>query len=87
LLVLWGVSIGANYEKQLLTLLEFLDNVLSVNEYPISEIRDNCMNVRRIGLGIMGLHDMPSAMGIKYSSNTALNFIDDGLMNFIKGSV
>jgi len=62
------------------TAVRFLDNVLSVNEYPISEIRDNCMNVRRIGLGIMGLHDMLISMGYKYSN---LAFIDD-LMGFIK---
>ena len=63
------------------TSVRFLDNVLSVNEYPLNEIRDNCMNVRRIGLGIMGLHDMLIMMGYKYSDS--LSFID-GLMGFIK---
>jgi len=63
--------------------VRFLDNVLSVNEYPLSEIRENCMDVRRIGLGIMGLHDMLIQMGYRYSSPAALAFIDD-LMGFIK---
>lgn len=65
------------------TSVRFLDNVLSVNEYPLNDIRDNCMNVRRIGLGIMGLHDMLITMGYKYSSASSLAFID-GLMEFIK---
>jgi len=62
--------------------VRFLDNVLSVNEYPLSEIRDNCMNVRRIGLGITGLHDMLISVGLRYSSKSGLTFIDN-LMNFI----
>lgn len=63
--------------------VRFLDNVLSVNEYPLNEIRENCMDVRRIGLGFMGLHDMLIKMGYRYSSKAAHEFID-GLMNFIK---
>lgn len=63
--------------------IRFLDNVLSVNEYPLSEIRDNCMDVRRIGLGIMGLHDMLIMTGHKYSSLSGQTFIDN-LMGFIK---
>jgi ribonucleoside-diphosphate reductase alpha chain len=63
--------------------VRFLDNVLSVNEYPLPEIRDNCNTVRRIGLGIMGLHSMLIQMGYRYSSPRALEFVDD-LMNFIK---
>ncbi len=63
--------------------VRFLDNVLSVNEYPLQEIRDNCGNVRRIGLGIMGLHSMLIKMGYRYSSEAAKVFVD-GLMDYIK---
>jgi len=65
------------------TAVRFLDNVLSVNEYPISEIRENCNNVRRIGLGIMGLHTMLVKMGYQYSSNSAKILVYE-LMRFIK---
>lgn len=65
------------------TAVRFLDNVLSVNEYPLPEIRENCLNVRRIGLGIMGLHSMLIKMGIRYSSDYA-RFLVDSLMGFIK---
>lgn len=63
--------------------VRFLDNVLSVNEYPLPEIRENCNNVRRIGLGIMGLHDMLITMGVKYSSQMGQTIVDE-LMGFIK---
>lgn len=65
------------------TAVRFLDNVLSVNEYPLPEIRENCNTLRRIGLGIMGLHDLLISMGYKYSSREAKDFVDQ-LMQFIK---
>lgn len=63
--------------------VRFLDNVLSVNEYPLPEIRENCGNVRRLGLGIMGLHSMLIKMGYRYSSEAAKAFVDQ-LMAFLK---
>lgn len=69
--------------KTIHTAIRFLDNVLSVNEYPLNEIRDNCNTVRRIGLGVMGLHDMLIKMGYRYSAQSSLEFVDN-LMNFIK---
>ncbi len=65
------------------TAVRFLDNVLSVNEYPLPEIRSNCNNLRRIGLGIMGLHTMLIQMGYRYSSKGSLEFVSK-LMAFIK---
>lgn len=56
--------------------VRFLDNVLSVNTYPLPEIKDQCSNLRRIGLGVTGLHDMLLKMGLKYSSSAGLEFVD-----------
>jgi len=56
--------------------VRFLDNVLSVNNYPLPEIKDQCSNLRRIGLGVTGLHDMLLMMGYKYSSAAGLEFVD-----------
>jgi ribonucleoside-diphosphate reductase alpha chain len=63
--------------------VRFLDNVLSVNEYPLPEIRENNNAVRRLGLGIMGLHSALIQLGYRYSSESAQDFVDT-LMNFIK---
>jgi len=63
--------------------VRFLDNVLSVNEYPLPEIRENNNSVRRLGLGIMGLHSALIQLGYRYSSDSAQAFVDT-LMNFIK---
>ena len=67
--------------KTINTAVRFLDNVLSVNEYPLQAIRDNNNYIRRIGLGIMGLHSMLIMTGRRYSDS--LDFIDE-LMKFIK---
>lgn len=71
------------FRTSIQTAVRFLDNVLSVNEYPLQEIRENCNNVRRIGLGIMGLHSMLIELGYRYSSPEAVTFVN-GLMKFLK---
>lgn len=56
--------------------IRFLDNVLSVNHYPLTEIKENCEQVRRIGMGVMGLHTMLLEMGMRYDSDEAFRFVD-----------
>lgn len=63
--------------------VRFLDNVLTVNHYPLEEIRENCENLRRLGLGVMGLHTMLLQMGLRYDDEEAFEFIDQ-LFAFIK---
>lgn len=63
--------------------VRFLDNILTVNNYPLPEIAQHCQEVRRIGLGVMALHDSLLMMGIKYSSEEGLKKIDE-LFEFIK---
>ena len=48
--------------------VRFLDDVLDVNIYPLPEIEKNCQNVRRIGLGIMGLGHCLIKMGYRYDN-------------------
>ncbi len=63
--------------------VRFLDNVISVNNYPLPEIQATANDIRRIGLGVMGLHDMLLMMGLKYNSPRGLELVDH-VMNFIK---
>jgi ribonucleoside-diphosphate reductase alpha chain len=63
--------------------VRFLDNVIDKNDYPLQIIKDWSQKERRIGMGIMGLHDMLLKMGLKYSSKDALVIIDK-VMFFIK---
>lgn len=63
--------------------VRFLDNVLTVNNYPLMEIKEMCSLIRRIGLGVMGIHDMLLLIGLKYNSDKGLEVVDK-VMNFIK---
>lgn len=67
----WG-----QFEQTIQTSVRFLDNVLTVNHYPFQKIKDNCEDVRRIGLGVMGLHTMLMDLGFRYSSKKGQQFID-----------
>jgi ribonucleoside-diphosphate reductase alpha chain len=58
---------------------------VDVNVYPFEKIKENCEEVRRIGLGVMGLHTMLLELGIKYSSDEAFDFVDK-LFSFIKNT-
>lgn len=79
----WGHFDYSALSQSIRTAVRFLDNVLSVNEYPLPEIRENCQTVRRIGLGIMGLHSALIEMGYRYSSPSAQQWVEN-LMGFIK---
>jgi ribonucleoside-diphosphate reductase alpha chain len=63
--------------------VRFLDDVLTVNQYPLPEIAAKCSQLRRIGLGVTGLHHMLLELGLKYNAPSGLEFVDD-LMKRIK---
>jgi ribonucleoside-diphosphate reductase alpha chain len=65
--------------------IRFLDDVLTVNHYPLPEIEEACKDVRRIGLGVMGLHTMLLEMGMKYDDPESFEFVDK-LMNTLKNT-
>lgn len=74
-----------NYDKLAKTIniaVRFMDNVNDITYVPLEGQRDNLMNKRRIGLGIMGYASALVMMKIKYGSERALQLTDE-LMHFI----
>ncbi|HRY12918.1 MAG TPA: adenosylcobalamin-dependent ribonucleoside-diphosphate reductase [Syntrophomonadaceae bacterium] len=50
------------------TAVRFLDDLVDVGEYPFSFIKERSMATRKIGVGIMGLHDLLIKLGLRYDS-------------------
>ena len=63
--------------------VRFLDNVLDVNTYPLAEIEKNCKDVRRIGLGVMGLGHALVKLGLRYDRADGRKKVDQ-VFNFMK---
>lgn len=62
--------------------VRFLDNVLTVNTYPLAEMKEKSHKLRRIGLGTTGLADLLAMAGVKYGSEEG-NKLVDKLYKFI----
>ncbi len=63
--------------------VRFLDNVIDCNRFPIPEIAEMTQKTRKIGLGIMGLHDMLIQLELPYGSKEGRVAAAD-VMQFIR---
>ena len=74
-----------DYEKMrrvVTTMTRFMDNVNDASRGPIPEIERTVLDHRRIGMGVMGWHDMLIKMRIPYSSERAQELAGE-VMGFI----
>ncbi|MBX6396368.1 MAG: ribonucleoside-diphosphate reductase, partial [Alicyclobacillaceae bacterium] len=63
-------------EETTRTGLRFQDAVIDATYYPFEENRRNQLAERRVGLGIMGLHDLLIHCGVRYGSEESTKLID-----------
>lgn len=63
--------------------IHFFDNVIDVNNYPLTRLKEMAESNRKVGLGVMGFADMLIALNIAYDSEIALRLASEA-MSFIK---
>ncbi|MEM2932678.1 MAG: adenosylcobalamin-dependent ribonucleoside-diphosphate reductase, partial [Candidatus Pacearchaeota archaeon] len=71
------------FERTIRLAVRFLDNVISINKFPLKEIEKNVKANRKIGLGVMGLADLFFILKIPYNSERALKF-SEKLASFLR---
>ncbi|MCJ7478896.1 MAG: adenosylcobalamin-dependent ribonucleoside-diphosphate reductase [Candidatus Nanohaloarchaeota archaeon QJJ-7] len=57
------------FEEVAKTATRFLDNVATMSDFPLEEIEEKVSEMRKIGLGLMGLAQMLIQLGIRYGSD------------------
>ncbi len=62
--------------------VDFLNDVIDVNCYPLPEIAEAVRRSRKIGLGVMGWADMLNKLSVRYGSDESL-FLAQQVMCFI----
>ena len=69
-----GLEVNWNKLEEITKLsIHFLDNVITVNNYPLPVIAEMVQNNRKIGLGVMGWADMLMKLGLSYNSKEGTN--------------
>ena len=69
-------------ERTIRIAIRFLDNVITINNFPLAEIENIVKKNRKIGLGVMGFAEMLIKLWIRYDSEKAINLAKK-LMRFI----
>jgi len=62
--------------KTIKVAVRFLDNVITLNNYPLPMNKEVGHRSRRIGLGVMGLHYLLIKLGYRYGDSACLEFLE-----------
>ncbi|MFQ3308004.1 MAG: ribonucleoside-diphosphate reductase alpha chain [Candidatus Nanohaloarchaea archaeon] len=55
----------------------FLDNVVTMSDFPLEEIEDTVTDLRKVGLGLMGYAQMLIQLGVRYGSDESIAIAEE----------
>ncbi|MFC6990910.1 adenosylcobalamin-dependent ribonucleoside-diphosphate reductase [Haladaptatus sp. GCM10025707] len=64
----------------------FLENVVTMSDFPVPKIEEKVRNMRKIGLGVMGLAQLYIQLGIRYGSEEGNELVRQLMMHINHGS-
>ena len=64
-----AIDLG-EFEERIDLSTRFLENVVTMSDFPVPEIEEKVREMRKIGLGIMGLAQLYIQLGVRYGSET-----------------
>jgi ribonucleoside-diphosphate reductase alpha chain len=76
-----GILNKHDLNKAVRTAVRFLDRVIDKNIYPIPEIEKATKKTRKIGLGLMGVHDALLMVGLPYDSAEGRTWCEKVMQN------
>jgi len=68
---------GDRLAKVVRIAVRFLDNVITINKFPLKQIEEATLQTRKIGLGVMGWADALAMMNMPYDSQMAFDLARD----------
>ena len=68
------------------TAVRMMDNVIDVTGFPLPQPAEEAKNKRRIGLGVTGLADMLTMLGLTYGSDDAVKFTEELMQQIAEDS-
>jgi ribonucleoside-diphosphate reductase alpha chain len=76
-----GILNKHDLNKAVRTAVRFLDRIIDKNIYPIPEIEKATKKTRKIGLGLMGVHDALLMVGLPYDSAEGRTWCEEVMQN------
>lgn len=71
-----GVFLWGRFTEDVETAIRFLDRVIDTSGHFIAETQQQQDQLRRIGLGVMGLADALVRLGMRYGSKESIGFVE-----------
>lgn len=78
-----------SFNKDIYTAVRAMDDLTdeNIDNHPLPEQKEAATKFRNIGVGLFGTYDMLLKLGLRYSSNEAISYMDNFMRNMFRQAV